>query len=149
MDKNSVYVGVGIIILIGIAWGVFSSRSVQKDSIEKDVTEEIAYKDVTPSALSDMLVNKDFVLIDTHTPEQDHIPGTDTLIPYDEIGEKIKNLVPDKDSKIVLYCRSGSMSVIASEELVNMGYTNVYNVDGGMNEWKAAGFEVDSNSLVN
>ena len=30
MDKNSVYVGVGIIILIGIAWGVFSSRSVQK-----------------------------------------------------------------------------------------------------------------------
>lgn len=120
-----------------------------KDSIEKDVTEEIAYKDVTPSALSDMLVNKDFVLIDTHTPEQDHIPGTDTLIPYDEIGEKIKNLVPDKDSKIVLYCRSGSMSVIASEELVNMGYTNVYNVDGGMNEWKAAGFEVDSNSLVN
>ena len=51
-----------------------------------------------------MLKEKDFVLIDTHIPEQNHIAGTDEFIPYDEILQSSK-LQQIKTRKIVLYCQ--------------------------------------------
>ena len=87
------------------------------------------------------MANKDFVLIDVHKPEQKHIPGTDLIIPYDRIV-KNADLLPDKDDKIVIYCRSGHMSSLAAEDLVEIGYKRVYNLEGGINAWIAAGYPV-------
>ena len=81
-------------------------------------------------------------LVDVHIPEQQHIKGTDAFIPYNEIENNLDSL-PDKNSKIVLYCRSGSMSIEASETLVKLGYKNVYNHLGGTNDWKLKGFEFE------
>jgi rhodanese-related sulfurtransferase len=53
-----------------------------------------------------MLDKKDFFLVDTHIPEQEHIEQTDAFIPYNEIENYLEKLPKDKDSKIVLYCRS-------------------------------------------
>jgi len=49
----------------------------------------------------------------------------------------------NKDAKVILYCRSGRMSQIASEELVALGYTNVWNLKEGMVQWEQAGFKLD------
>lgn len=56
------------------------------------------------------------------------------LLPYDEIGRRATAELPDKNALILLYCRSGNRSRAAAQELVGMGYTNVYDF-GGIMSW--------------
>jgi len=89
------------------------------------------YKTVTPTELKTMLTEKDFFLLDVHIPEQTHITGTDAFMDYRKIRGNADKLPADKDTKIVVYCRSGSMSYSAANDLIDMGYTNVYDLEGG------------------
>ena len=51
--------------------------------------------------------------------------------------------VPQKDSKIVLYCRSGSRSALAADTLQKMGYTRVYSLAGGFSGYQKAGLPTE------
>jgi rhodanese-related sulfurtransferase len=101
-----------------------------------------SYTDVSVAELQTMLANKDFTFINVHIPFEGNIAGTDLSIPYDQVAQNLDKL-PDKDAKIVLYCRSDRMSNIAAEELVGLGYTNLWNLDGGMVAWEAAGLPIE------
>lgn len=99
------------------------------------------YVDISVEQLATMLQSKDFTFINVHIPYEGEIAQTDLFIPFDRIADYVDQL-PDKDAPIVLYCRSGRMSTDAAKALVNLGYTNVFEVDGGFNAWKAAGYEL-------
>jgi rhodanese-related sulfurtransferase len=101
------------------------------------------YTDISVSELQTMLENKDFTFVNVHIPFEGDLPNTDLSIPYDEIDQNLDKLPSDKDSKIVLYCRSGNMSSTAAETLVDLGYTNVWNLDGGFNAWEQAGLPME------
>jgi rhodanese-related sulfurtransferase len=136
-----------IIMLLGLlAIGCSSSGSNQAG--DPTPGNEItvpggSYRDVSVPELQQMLENKDFTFVNVHIPFEGDIPNTDLSIPYNEIGSHLDKLPADKDAKIVLYCQSDRMSMIAAEELVSLGYTNIWNLDGGFNSWEAAGLPIE------
>ena len=79
---------------------------------------------------------EDHIIIDARTEEEfatGHIANA-ILIPEYEIAQRAEAELPDKDALILVYCRSGRRSKIASEELVKLGYTNVKEF-GGIIDW--------------
>ena len=66
--------------------------------------------------------------------DQGHIPGA-ILIPNETIMSTPPPELPDKDQKILIYCRSGNRSKQAAKKLADMGYTNIYEF-GGINTWQ-------------
>lgn len=94
-----------------------------------------AFHNISPQELKKDLADKDFFLVDVHIPEQEHIEKTDAFIAYNEIAENLDQLPEDKNEKIVVYCRSGSMSLEASQKLIELGYKNIYNLEGGRNAY--------------
>jgi rhodanese-related sulfurtransferase len=97
---------------------------------------------VSPEELRSTMREDELVLVNTHVPFEGDIPGTDLSIPYDEIGRNLQ-LLPGKDEKIALYCRSGTMSASAAETLVRLGYDNVWDLAGGMIAWREAGYRLE------
>lgn len=117
------------------------SASVDIFSLPKNAQ---GYVDISIEQLKPALANKDFTMINVHIPYESELPQTDAFIPYNEIEANLSQLPADKDARIVLYCRSGRMSTEAAPILVNLGYTNVVELDGGMQAWQAAGNELIS-----
>jgi rhodanese-related sulfurtransferase len=104
-----------------------------------------SYTDVSADGLALMLENKEFPLINVHVPYEGEIEGTDDFIPFDQIEQNVDKLPADKDARVVIYCRSGSMSGISARSLVKLGYTDVWNLDGGMIAWEASGRPLQQN----
>lgn len=127
-----------------------SSEDPQGTGVKERIpeTEEVfiegggSYTNMHSAHLAKMQENKDFYLINVHIPYEGEIEGTDLFIPYNEIERYMDQLPRSKDAKIVIYCRSGSMSAAAAPTLVRLGYRNVWNLKEGMIDWERTGHEL-------
>ena len=102
--------------------------------------ESVDYVTIDPAALKKSLAQKDFLLINVHIPYEGEIEKTDLFIPYQKIREHLDKFPGDRNTKIVLYCRSDRMSIIAAHALSDHGYTRIFILKGGMIAWKNAGY---------
>ena len=100
-------------------------------------------KMITATELNQVMQKEDIVLIDVHTPEQQHIKGTDLVIPYNEIEKYQVKLPKDKNTAIYLYCQGGPMGEAAAKSLYELGYRNLYNLEGGVKAWRKAGLDLE------
>lgn len=96
----------------------------------------VPYVKITPSEAKEMMENEDVIILDVRTEEEynaGHIKNA-VLLPVTEIEDKAQELLPDKEVKILLYCRSGNRTQTASKLLREMGYTQVIDF-GGIIDW--------------
>lgn len=94
------------------------------------------YKNVTSKEAKDLIDKGKVTVIDVRTPEEynsGHIPGA-KLIPLQVIDGSTDSL--KKDGSYLIVCHSGNRSQQASEILTEKGFKNIYNMTGGMNDWK-------------
>jgi rhodanese-related sulfurtransferase len=125
-------------IVLALFIGLVLSSCAYIPGVEK-VQDTAGYKLIDVKELQNLMDTKDFTFVNVHIPLEGNIPATDQMIPFDEMENYLDKLPKDKDEKIIIYCRSGSMGNIASQTLVDLGYTDVSNLEGGYNVWKAAG----------
>jgi len=120
---------------LGIAF-LTKDKSNSTSNIKVTQTDTQKAKLVNSQEFAELAKNENAFILDVHTPEQTHIPGTDALISYDQIKENQDQLPSDKTTPILVYCRSGNMSEQAAKDLTELGYTNVYDLEGGTNAYK-------------
>lgn len=134
----------GLIVLI-ICLTLFSSCSGNKntettttDTTETTANNSLGYEQISGEQAKHLMdTETDFIIVDARTIEEfndGHIEGA-ILIPEYEISERAEKELPNKDQLILVYCRSGRRSKIASQALADLGYTNVKEF-GGIIDWQ-------------
>lgn len=104
---------------------------------ENIIETKNSYEQITANQAKELMEKETgYIIIDARTQEEfdeGHIEGA-ILIPEYEISQRAEKELPDKDQLILVYCRSGRRSKIASQALVDLGYTNVKEF-GGIIDW--------------
>ncbi len=137
-------INIGDIVKATILPEIRESFPVQVTAIEvvvlegNDVVQTTAkYNKISSEEAKKMMdSDKDIIILDVRTQaeyEESHIKGairiTDT-----GLSKLAPSMLPNKDAKILVYCRSGRRSKASSEGLLSMGYTNIYDF-GGIIDW--------------
>jgi rhodanese-related sulfurtransferase len=94
-----------------------------------------------------MQVQQKAIIIDVRENDEwnaGHIMGA-VHIPLSEISDRVGELAKYQNSPIITQCRSGSRSAKAAGLLKIAGFTNVHNMDGGLNAWQKADLKVQQN----
>lgn len=140
--KNIFYAATGI-LLLGILAGCSRNRQEEVKEIpaikveEKATNTKKSFSNITPEEAKKRLDSEEgIILLDVRTKQEydsGHIENS-LLIPVDVLQAEAEDSLKDKNAHIFIYCRSGNRSVTAANILLELGYTNVYNL-GGIRDW--------------
>ena len=125
-----------ILCIISILLCIFLVACANNSS-ETDKGEKTMFEQITPQEAKKIMdSDEEHIILDAREQsefDEGHISGA-ILIPYTEIEKKAEQMIPDKNAQILVYCRSGRRSKLASESLIKLGYTNVKEF-GGIIDW--------------
>ncbi|MEE3256589.1 MAG: ThiF family adenylyltransferase, partial [Actinomycetota bacterium] len=93
------------------------------------------------TATAAQLVTDDHITLDVREPEEFDQGALSAAIhiPRGHLESQIEHRVPERDTKIVVYCAAGARSAFAAKTLTEMGYSQVVSMDGGFTKWKSEG----------
>lgn len=132
-----------ITIVLATAPTACSSSSTPVSEIAVTNTSTSMYQTLTIDEFANIVAEEsdEYTIVNVHIPYEGEVAETDMSIAYNDIAA-LSSALPDKNAPIILYCRSGRMSEEASRALIELGYTNLYDVPGGMNAWQNSGQEL-------
>jgi len=128
-----------IILIVAIVIYYISINSNKVNTEEKkdgeQVMEKSKYVYMSASQMVEQIKDmkmEDYVILDVRTKseyDEERIPNS-VLLTLSEIESKAASVLPNKDIKIYVYCRSGARSEQAAYKLISLGYKNVYDFGG-------------------
>lgn len=131
--------------ILGLTMAVAcNSGTSNPEETNAQTTGVIVQQDISVEEASKMMNEGDVIFVDVRSLDEfstGHIEGA-LNIDVSSVGfdEKIAEL--DKSKTYVVYCQSGRRSARSSELMVDVGFKTVYNVLGGVSEWKNSGYDV-------
>jgi len=129
LRKKSVFLAIFLLACIHLAVVCFVSCAAS--------SSQPKYRKISARQAKNMMdKNKSYILLDVRTKEEfreKHIKGA-LLIPDTEIKKRAAAELPNKNALILIYCLRGRRSANAARQLIEMGYTNVYDF-GGIINW--------------
>jgi rhodanese-related sulfurtransferase len=145
--KSIKYNSVLMSFLLSIFFLLVSFNAAAKDMTGKDLIEEAksAIKTISVSDANVLYGKSGVVFLDVREADEfrsGHIPGA-INIPRGLLESQIEQQIPDRNTTIVVYCRSGARSALATATLLKMGYKGLLNMDGGWKAWLEAGYPAE------
>lgn len=133
---------VGVILFLITVSGILSFKKLHAGEGSTKTQTEV--KNISAKQARELIDReKDVFILDVRTQEEyndAHIKGAN-LIPIQELEQNI-NKIP-KDKKVIVHCAKGKRSAKACEILKDEGLKELYNVEGGINQWKSEGYPVE------
>ena len=140
MSKNLLIVLVVALFTMCTAYHVEAADKTPEQLVKES---KALIKEVSIDDVKKMIDTKENVIIldvtDKHEFEGGHLPGA-INISRGTLEFKVALIIPDKNSKIVVYCGLDLRGPLAAKTLNDLGYTNAVNMAGGLKAWKAAGY---------
>jgi len=125
--KKAVALAVAAIASVGLLAGCSSSNE--------------AIKKVDPVEFSEVISQPDVIILDARTPEEfnaGHIANAINInLEGSDFSSEVSKL--EKNATVAVYCRSGNRSGVATEQMAELGFTYMYDMQGGIVDWEAAG----------
>lgn len=129
-----------VFVLLGF-FGFYINHAANAESVSKNSVNSSAYTKISPQQAKLIMDNDayDCIIIDVRSLEEytsGHIQNAVSL-PNELIqaeSPQINAVLPDKEQAVLVYCRSGKRSKQASDKLVALGYTHIYDI-GGIIDW--------------
>lgn len=125
--KKAVALAVAAIASVGLLAGCSSNNE--------------ATKKVDPVEFSEVIAQPSVIILDVRTPEEfnaGHIPNAININVADSnFSSEVSKL--DKNATVAVYCRSANRSAVATNEMAELGFTDMYDMQGGIIDWEAAG----------
>ena len=149
MGPNTTKLGAGLASLVVVATittgcggsGTTGSSASGKGEERTATSAGAPFTRLDPAAFAKHMGDKGAVLIDVHVPYEGELPHTDAFIPFDHVAGA-SQLPKNKNTEILLYCRTGRMSEIAANALHAAGYTRLAHLEGGMRAWESSGHQL-------
>jgi rhodanese-related sulfurtransferase len=125
--KKVVALAIAAIASVGLLAGCSSSNE--------------AIKKVDPVEFSEVVAQPGVIVLDVRTPEEfsaGHIANAINInLEGADFAKEVSKL--DMSATIAVYCRSGNRSGVATEQMSELGFTDMYDMQGGILDWEAAG----------
>jgi rhodanese-related sulfurtransferase len=127
-----IWVVVGGVVLLAIVGASFLRPAQPTEGVPLEITVDEAYQKYQAGTY----------LLDVRTQEEWNavrVPNA-TLIPLDQLESRLSEIPQGKE--IMVICRSGNRSQVGRDILLENGFSQVTSLQGGIQEWQAAGYPV-------
>lgn len=125
------------LVLLCLLAGCSSTGSGQTGS-GNDASVGVAVQQISPEDAQNMINSQPVIIVDVRTQEEfdaEHLYNA-ALLTLDTIDENTASqAIPSKDSTVLVYCRTGVRSAEATQKLIDLGYTQVFDMQGGITAW--------------